>query len=88
MSVGNDGTDFQTGCGYDPYDTGCCVPYPNNVIQCYVCPAGRRTVSNDSFVCSGDLTVLSGFTSERDKFTDFYDGNGNIKICGSYHSPR
>lgn len=87
--TGNDGTSFQSGCGFDPYDTGCCTQSDVNNVECYNCNDGGRTVSNDTFTCN---TVLSG---ENYQIKDsnlvtkgFVINKQNIKICGLYHSPR
>jgi hypothetical protein len=86
--TGNDGTDFQTGCGYDPYDTGCCILGTSNQVTCYRCPTANRRITNNTFACTREFTILNGFISERDKFTAFYDSNQNLRLCGKYHAPR
>lgn len=84
----NDGRSFYTGCGYDPVDTGCCVTANGINIDCYKCADSLIASDDHTFSCNGPLTVLSGFTSQLDKFLRFLDANGNFKICGKYHLPR
>ena len=60
----NDGAHFQTGCGYDPYDTGCCVYIDSSesMLRCYECPGGG-TIMDDghTFNCLDEDGTLSPF---------------------------
>jgi len=86
--VTNDGTTFQTGCGYDPYDTGCCIRYANNIVKCFSCPSSGISITNNTFTCSVPYSTLIGYSTETDKFRNFLDSNENLKICGKYFKPR
>lgn len=86
--TGNDGKSWQTGCGWDPYDTGCCIRGEGTAITCYKCEDSIEVRSNHTFYCAGDYTVLTGFTTETQKFAEFLDSNLNFLICGQYHQPR
>jgi len=104
--TGNDGTSFQSGCGFDPLDTGCCVPRYSNIqtndIVCYFCPENLKLISENTFECTQYFKVpvknpdlpftpeyfKSGKSVETEKFKRFADSNGNLKMCGRYHSPR
>ncbi len=86
--TGNDGTTWQTGCGYDPFDTGCCVYQPGNRVECYKCSSDLVVANNDTYYCAGAFTVSSGYQTETDRFSAFLDSNNNFKICGAYLAPR
>ena len=87
--TGNDGKTFQTGCGWDPYDTGCCVIANDGVsITCYKCSSDIVMTSNHTFFCAGDYSKSIGTIVEKDKFAEYLDENRNFKICGKYHAPR
>ena len=84
----NDGKSFQTGCGFDPYDSGCCeLPDDQNAI-CYKCDNDIVHVSNNTFFCSGTYSTITGKQSDFDTFKAFLDPYNNFKLCGEYHSPR
>ena len=87
---GNDGTSYQSGCGYDPYDTGCCIVNTDTTVDCYRCPAGQIHISNNTWQCLGSYSILTGYITERDLFqtNGFYDINQNLILCGKYQSPR
>ena len=57
-------------------------------MDCYKCPASSLTITAHTTFCSGPLTVLSGFVSQKELFFDFLDFNQNLMICGEYHLPR
>ena len=86
--TGNEGATFQAGCGFDPYDTGCCIPTSATAIQCYRCDKALSLKSNSTFFCQGTYTTITGLNTEKDKFAQFLDIFGNFKICGTYHNPR
>lgn len=86
--TGNDGKTWQAGCGWDPYDTGCCIEGPNNAITCYKCNSDIVMTTNHTFFCAGDFTTTTGTKMEKDKFGAFLDSNRNFRMCGEYHSPR
>jgi hypothetical protein len=101
--TGNEGASFQSGCGYDPFDTGCCIcSDPNSActpqdavyMSCYVCNDGadsgsnQRQYTNNSFFCQGNPTVITGLATAFSIFVNFRDAWGNYKMCGKFHSPR
>lgn len=93
--TGNDGATYQGGCGYDPYDTGCCMDLSDTNIECYSCPSLKRIYNNQTYYCDFydedtglDYEVVPGLKTELDKFAAFLDENNHFKMCGAYHSPR
>jgi hypothetical protein len=69
----NDGRSFQTGCGWDPLDTGCCVvdtsdPNKDGQYKCYRCPDTRRDTLANSFYCkpltAEDAATNGPYTNE------------------------
>jgi hypothetical protein len=92
--VSNDGKSFQSGCGFDPIDTGCCVSLPDNYYACYKCmdfPGQERYmryVDDHTMFCMGEPTVTVGVKSEVDKFKEFMEINGDFHLCGKFHQPR
>ena len=88
---GNEGASFQGGCGFDPFDTGCCNSLSETEIECYKCPASIAAISNSTFFCMGDFIATRGQKSgDKEKFglLGFLDIFGNYKMCGEYHNPR
>jgi hypothetical protein len=54
MVTSNDGKSFQTGCGYDPLDTGCCYETPVSgtvTYTCSRCANAFRLPSLNNFTC-------------------------------------
>ena len=52
----NDGKTFQSGCGFDPLDTGCCTVVDSQNIECRLCKdnaanVGNRQIDNSTFYC-------------------------------------
>lgn len=86
--TGNEGKTWQTGCGWDPFDTGCCIKGDGAEVTCYSCADNIKFYDNNTFYCAGSITETKGFTTETEKFANFLDDNLNFLICGSYHSPR
>eukprot|EP01038_Epipyxis_sp_PR26KG_P004469 gene4469-6320_t len=86
----NDGHTFQTGCGYDPYDTGCCVENEAaNTVTCYKCKDEYVVKTNNSFYCSADYTTSTGLLKPAESSLSTYlNAFKNFKLCGSYHKPR
>eukprot|EP00606_Chrysophyceae_sp_TOSAG23-5_P000871 GSChrysophyteH2.ASY1.ANO1.62.1 assembled CDS len=85
--TGNEGATYQGGCGFDPYDTGCCIETSLTNIECYRCHPERVSYDDSKFFCKGDYERLVGLNSEKEKFKDFLDIFGNFKLCGAYHNP-
>jgi len=96
--VGNEGATFQGGCGWDPYDTGCCEEASViGFVNCYVCPPALRRESNNTFFCHGDVETHLGIQiTDLPSLRAPYQGSPitflkdakNIKYCGRYHRPR
>ena len=84
----NDGKSFQTGCGFDPFDTGCCIYTGPTAVVCFKCDNSIVQKSNSSFFCSGSYTVIPGSINEKERFKDFLDNFKNFKLCGKFHAPR
>ena len=86
----NDGSSWQTGCGYDPLDTGCCVTLSDNRIECYRCPKDSIVSDNSTFYCSTSWDPTFGQVTDKDLFrqNDFLDENNNFKLCGALLAPR
>ena len=85
----NDGKSYQTGCGYDPYDTGCCI-IKNNYVKCYRCDEDKKKYNGNSFFCQGEPRIFENPLLDIgyfkiNGFTDIYN---NLLLCGSYHQPR
>jgi hypothetical protein len=89
--TGNEGATFQGGCGWDPYDTGCCIETSAVDMACFGCtnePGSFPQVSNETFFCQGEYKTETGLNTELDKFADWLDEFGHFIMCGTYHSPR
>ena len=84
----NEGTSFQTGCGFDMLYTGCCYSYPDNYYECHKCDAAAERITENTYFCTQEPTLTSGLGSEISKFADFLDEDNNFRLCGKYHSPR
>ena len=96
--TGNEGATFQSGCGYDHYDTGCCEDDPVQLgfVICYVCPPSLRMVTNNTFFCHGEYIEKRAQASDLESLRAPFQGSpltflkdeANIKMCGRYHRPR
>lgn len=90
--VSNNGQSFQTGCGFDPIDTGCCVSLPDNYYACYKCQDTQSRVmryeDDHTMFCMGEPTLTYGVSSEHDKFEEFMETNFDFHLCGKFHTPR
>ena len=49
------------GCGFDPYDTGCCI-VANNYAKCYRCDADKQKFNGATFFCQGTPTLFENPT--------------------------
>jgi len=95
--TGNDGRSWQSGCGWDPIDTGCCLFKPGSDVEmeCYYCDPGQQRLApdNSSFYCVGGMVAVTLFTTSPESFQvadqyDFTDASQNVRLCGEYHNPR
>lgn len=88
--TGNDGKSFQTGCGWDPFESRCCDDPIGNEIKCYSCTStADEFYLDNSYYCDGDpkMEVFSASDSSE-TVRDFQTSTSNWKICGQYHNPR
>lgn len=94
---GNDGTSFQSGCGFDPHDTGCCLlGYTSAKTKFYTCfkcdndPLTRdiTVITDHTFFCAGSASKKTGDENAKEVLLQFLDKYQNFKLCGAYHSPR
>ena len=90
----NDARSFQTGCGYDPFDSGCCTPDPSspdplNPTQmiCYKCQS-RSFSTNNLYYCDEEPTPFKRATADKDSLKFWLDEKQNFRMCGKYHFPR
>jgi hypothetical protein len=87
--TGNDGKSWQSGCGYDPIDTGCCtVDDVTKKYECYKCENDYRVTTDHTYYCRRKSSPVLGYKSEYDKFSYWIDDDNEFKMCGKYHSPR
>jgi hypothetical protein len=87
MVTQNDGQSFQTGCGFDPLDTGCCVYSPGlSAYECSICAAAFRVSSGHSFTCLPGGVTLSTYSGIATMPSAFIQDNA-IKVCGARHNP-
>lgn len=92
MVTSNDGRSFQTGCGYDPIDTGCCfeIDYTEDFpysYHCFRCRTGHLHVSDHNVTCRDDQIDSFKFALRRDVPLSFLDDDGDPQLCGRYHNP-
>ena len=92
MVTSNDGRSFQTGCGYDPIDTGCCfeIDYTEDfpyTYHCFRCRTGHLHVLDHNVTCRDDQIDSFKFALRRDVPLSFFDDDGDPQLCGRYHNP-
>lgn len=90
LVTSNSGSSFQTGCGFDPFDTGCCIPLPEGRIVCMKCGEGLAQSENNTFFCRGGMQITGpGYlTEKKTTFIHFLDQFYNFRMCGAFISPR
>ena len=92
MVTSNDGRSFQTGCGYDPIDTGCCyeldyTPDSPFSYNCFRCKDGFLEVTAHNVTCR-DMNLNSfKYALTRDVPLSFRDNSDKPRLCGKAHSP-
>lgn len=92
----NDGLSFQTGCGWDILDTGCCVVNPSvsGEYICKRCKTDNVIDTGYSLMCKDEeYDYINGTISDtniRDYGFLYEDVNGEFQIqeCGKLHSPN
>ena len=89
--TGNEATTFQAGCGWDPFDSGCCVEDPsvNGGVFCFSCPPLSRVSTNNTYFCSATPDVFKG-DSKSDTLKYFWKNppSNLLRYCGRHHNPR
>lgn len=88
--TGNDGRSFQTGCGWDPFQSKCCDEPVGNEIKCYSCSSTANEFYLDNhYYCDGEpLMQVFSASDSSEPVRDFQTSTSNWKICGKYHNPR
>ena len=92
MVTMNDGKSFQTGCGYDPIETGCCFNYSHLIssergFKCFKCNDDDLIMYEHTVECSNDNIQSWDYSNEHDVPPIFRDDEGLILICGRKHNP-
>ncbi len=89
----NDGESFQSGCGFDPVDTGCCFEIQNEVrdtaeYTCFKCNSDNIILSNYTLSCPIEKIEKYEFKSILNVTQDFRDVRSDeVNLCGSNHDP-
>lgn len=88
----NDGESFQSGCGYDPIDTGCCYEIRtedgSSNFKCFRCDPDYLETSLDSISCPSERIQKYNFTSILDITGEFIDRlSKEPRLCGPKHDP-
>ncbi|GMI09425.1 hypothetical protein TrVE_jg8809 [Triparma verrucosa] len=92
MVTQNDGKSFQTGCGYDPIDTGCCDTIfegeRSDLVKyvCHKCRASHLLKSPHNTTCVGMMIDSYEFIDD-DLMEDDFKPDNDIKLCGRDHNP-
>jgi DNA-binding beta-propeller fold protein YncE len=77
--TGNDGRSFQTGCGWDPLETGCCEADPGGASwECTICDSNSAVTTAHNWTCNAAESVYT-LTNADDVVT--------WGTCGREHSP-
>lgn len=99
MVTMNDGRSFQTGCGYDPIETGCCFEYKSKSnasismqnqnsfkFKCFKCQDKYLEVTEDHVICRDNMVGVFPFDSIDDIPSTFRDLNESPLYCGRQHN--
>ena len=91
MVTKNDGKTFQTGCGFDPIDTGCCdrVKYETSdhvLFRCHRCIADAVDKTAHSIRCTNMNIETREYADEADVPLSFKTGP-LVNLCGRNHNP-
>ena len=90
MVIMNDGQSYQTGCGFDPLDTGCCYKFERSspLYKCFKCDAGYVEIDDHVLTCPADRVKEWRYDNAKEVPTLFRHGKDKkIKICGLQHNP-
>ena len=77
----NDGRSFQSGCGWDVLETGCCYEIESSAYICFRC--NDLDVSSHNATCSQDSLGEWKFDNKLQVPLSFRDEKGEILQCGS-----
>lgn len=88
----NNGESFQSGCGFDPIDTGCCYAMEKDdgeiEYSCFKCNSTYKEYSVDSFSCPMEGRLQYKFKSSLEVSRDFRDTRSKeVNLCGPNHDP-
>ena len=90
----NDGKTFQTGCGFDPIETGCCYEVhgenedESSKFTCFQCDPNYIKILHDSTICPASRIQEYHFDSVQDVHETFKDRRSQeIRLCGPKHEP-
>ena len=96
----NNGKSFQSGCGFDPLESGCCDEFdPGENIPlaylCFRCQGGHLETNQHSLSCKGNKVEVLEFESIQKVPLDLKiplaaegPGIGRPKPCGKRHNPH
>ena len=95
MVTMNDGKSFQTGCGFDPIETGCCYETEkleqesiNITFKCFKCNPEYINILPESTSCPKGKLKEYLFYSNEDVVSPFKDKvTKEIRMCGPNHNP-
>ncbi len=95
MVTMNDGKSFQTGCGFDPIETGCCYETEkleqesiNITFKCFKCDPEYINILPESTSCPKGKLKEYLFYSNEDVVSPFKDKvTKEIRMCGPNHNP-
>ena len=91
MVTMNDGRSFQTGCGFDPIDTGCC--YKNhdttntNGFFCFKCREENLEKTSNGIICHGNGLEKFEYKTVLDLPSNFKHSGEIPRFCGPWHNP-
>jgi hypothetical protein len=88
--ITTNGESFQSGCGADPIDTGCCVVSPTTGrVRCMKCALPVHTPHN--LTCADSSTAAStvgaAYATEDLVPATFRGSDGHVRWCGAIHCP-
>ena len=98
----NNGQSFLSGCGFDPYDTGCCNTGPgpwnanSSTVNCYRCKKlqhegiNQGVYDNHTYFCTGNPFKYTQPINNKVYLANlgFLDSRNNYLQCGKFHQPR
>ena len=91
--VRNNGKSFQTGCGFDPFHTGCCLEIESKQntdisYRCFTCDPESLVVEKRSLQpCSIDSLRVVEYDSVKSMPPYLLNFDRSPALCGRYHNP-